>query len=155
MKTILFDSVKGGTGKTFIASNFAAVLGEKGYRVMYCDYDSINSFTGLYMLNKDIHTLSDYIDKTVDFENIVYRCEYFKFFSTRGCVTTVDKILSYKVFEEQKKVLEKNYDFIIIDGCVDYESSKALGNIADEIIIIATEDYFSINSLKMKGDNNE
>jgi chromosome partitioning protein len=37
IKIIAFHSYKGGTGKTTIAANFAAMLAKKGYRVFLMD----------------------------------------------------------------------------------------------------------------------
>ena len=38
-RSIVFHSYKGGTGKTTIAANFAALLTKKGYRVFLLDLD--------------------------------------------------------------------------------------------------------------------
>ena len=77
-KCIAFHSYKGGTGKTTLASNLAATLVRKGYRVCLLDLDvyapSLQSYFGI----RPIKWINDYLDSNavvgdvmLDLTNIV------------------------------------------------------------------------------------
>jgi chromosome partitioning protein len=59
-KCIAFHSYKGGTGKTTIASNFAALLARKGYRVFLLDLDVYAPSLQAYFEKEPIKWINDF-----------------------------------------------------------------------------------------------
>jgi chromosome partitioning protein len=70
-KCIAFHSYKGGTGKTTLASNLAATLVRKGYRVCLLDLDvyapSLQSYFGI----RPIKWINDYLDSNADVGDVM------------------------------------------------------------------------------------
>jgi chromosome partitioning protein len=64
-QVITFHSYKGGTGKTTLAANLAALLAEKGNNVCIVDIDvyapSLHAYFGDHIQNKIKNTINDYI----------------------------------------------------------------------------------------------
>jgi cellulose biosynthesis protein BcsQ len=70
-KCIAFHSYKGGTGKTTLASNLAALLVRKGFRVCLLDLDvyapSIQSYFGI----RPLKWINDYLDSNGEVEEVM------------------------------------------------------------------------------------
>ena len=70
-KCIAFHSYKGGTGKTTLASNLAALLVRKGLRVCLLDLDvyapSIQSYFGI----RPVKWINDYLDSNGEVEEVM------------------------------------------------------------------------------------
>jgi chromosome partitioning protein len=76
---IAFHSYKGGTGKTTIAANYAAVLASKGYRVCLLDLDVYAPSLHTYFEKRPARWLNDYLisniniqEILIDFTHVVY-----------------------------------------------------------------------------------
>jgi chromosome partitioning protein len=71
IKSIAFHSYKGGTGKTTIAANFAALLAKKGYRVFLIDLDVYAPSLHTYFETEPRKWLNDYLNGTADITDVV------------------------------------------------------------------------------------
>jgi MinD-like ATPase involved in chromosome partitioning or flagellar assembly len=70
-RCIAFHSYKGGTGKTTIASNFAALLAKKGYRVFLLDLDVYAPSIQAYFETKPRRWINDYLNNEAEVDNIL------------------------------------------------------------------------------------
>jgi chromosome partitioning protein len=68
---IAFHSYKGGTGKTTIAANCAALLATKGYRVCLLDLDVYAPSLQSYFKIKPENWLNDFLYSNTDIQNIM------------------------------------------------------------------------------------
>jgi len=66
LKSIAFHSYKGGTGKTTIAANFAALLAKKGYRVFLIDLDVYAPSLHTYFDMEPRKWLNDFLNGTAE-----------------------------------------------------------------------------------------
>ena len=69
-KCIAFHSYKGGTGKTTLACNFAALLAKKGYRVFLLDLDVSAPSIQAYFENEPKKWINDYLNDDADISDI-------------------------------------------------------------------------------------
>jgi cellulose biosynthesis protein BcsQ len=70
-RCIAFHSYKGGTGKTTIASNFAALLAKKGHNVFLLDLDVYAPSVQAYFEMKPKWWLNDYLNNEVEVNDIL------------------------------------------------------------------------------------
>jgi chromosome partitioning protein len=68
---IAFHSYKGGTGKTTIAANLAALLAKKGYRVFLLDLDVYAPSLQAYFGKKPNRWINDFLNGTAEVEEVV------------------------------------------------------------------------------------
>ena len=73
-KCIAFHSYKGGTGKTTLASNFAALLVRKGHRVCLLDLDVYAPSLQSYFEIKPQKWINDYLDSNAEVGEIMLDC---------------------------------------------------------------------------------
>lgn len=69
-KCIAFHSYKGGTGKTTLACNFAALLAKKGYKVFLLDLDVSAPSIQAYFEKEPKKWVNDYLNDTADITEI-------------------------------------------------------------------------------------
>ncbi|HEY7733488.1 MAG TPA: ParA family protein [Nitrososphaera sp.] len=70
-KSIAFHSYKGGTGKTTIASNYAALLAKKGFRVALLDLDVYAPSLLAYFQKQPRKWLNDYLLGEADVDEVM------------------------------------------------------------------------------------
>ena len=70
-KCIAFHSYKGGTGKTTIASNFAALLAKKGYNVFLLDLDVYAPSMQSYFKKEPKKWMNDYLYSNAELDDIL------------------------------------------------------------------------------------
>ena len=70
-RCIAFHSYKGGTGKTTLASNFAALLAKKGYRVFLLDLDVYAPSLQSYFEKEPKRWINDFLSGTAEIEEIM------------------------------------------------------------------------------------
>jgi chromosome partitioning protein len=70
-KCIAFHSYKGGTGKTTIAVNFAALLAKKGYRVFLIELDVYAPSLHTYFKIEPIKWLNDFLNGTAEIGDVL------------------------------------------------------------------------------------
>src|ERR671933_840260 len=68
---IAFHSYKGGTGKTTIAANLAALLAKKGYRVFLLDLDVYAPSLHSYFDKNPRKWINDFLNGSADVEDII------------------------------------------------------------------------------------
>ena len=71
IKIIAFHSYKGGTGKTTIAANFAAMLAKKGYRVFLMDLDVYAPSLHTYFEMEPMKWLNDFLNGTAEIGEVL------------------------------------------------------------------------------------
>lgn len=75
-RSIVFHSYKGGTGKTTIAANFAALLTKKGYRVFLLDLDVYAPSLQSYFRYEPKKWLNDFLSGDAEIEDVVQDMTY-------------------------------------------------------------------------------
>lgn len=70
-KCIAFHSYKGGTGKTTLAGNFAAVLAKTGFRVCLLDLDVYAPSLQSYFMNEPKKWINDYLYSEADVGDVM------------------------------------------------------------------------------------
>jgi chromosome partitioning protein len=70
-KCIAFHSYKGGTGKTTIAANLAALLAKKGYRVFLIELDVYAPSLHAYFEKEPIKWLNDFLNGTAEVGDVM------------------------------------------------------------------------------------
>ena len=70
-KCIAFHSYKGGTGKTTLAANFAALLAKKGYRVFLLDLDVYAPSLQSYFETEPKKWINDFLFENAELKEIV------------------------------------------------------------------------------------
>jgi chromosome partitioning protein len=70
-KCIAFHSYKGGTGKTTIAANFAALLTKKGFRVFLVELDVYAPSLYTYFETEPMKWLNDFLNGTAEIGDVV------------------------------------------------------------------------------------
>jgi chromosome partitioning protein len=70
LKSIAFHSYKGGTGKTTIAANLAALLAKKGYRVFLIDLDVYAPSLHTYFDMEPMKWLNDFLNGTAEIGDV-------------------------------------------------------------------------------------
>jgi chromosome partitioning protein len=71
VKCIAFHSYKGGTGKTTIAANFAAMLAKKGYRVFLIDLDVYAPSLHTYFEMEPMKWVNDFLNGTAETTDVL------------------------------------------------------------------------------------
>lgn len=72
---ISFHSYKGGTGKTLLSVNLAAILASKGKKTCLLDFDfNAPSLSSIFQKNEEKHWLNDYLNKTCNIERVLNCC---------------------------------------------------------------------------------
>jgi chromosome partitioning protein len=71
IKGIAFHSYKGGTGKTTIAANFAALLAKKGHRVFLIDLDVYAPSLHTYFEIEPMKWLNDFLNGTAEIRDVL------------------------------------------------------------------------------------
>jgi MinD-like ATPase involved in chromosome partitioning or flagellar assembly len=69
-KCIAFHSYKGGTGKTTIAANFAALLAKKGYNVFLLDFDVYAPSLQLYFETDPKKWINDFLFEKAELDEV-------------------------------------------------------------------------------------
>jgi len=70
-KCIAFHSYKGGTGKTTLAANFAALLAKKGYRVFLLDLDVYAPSLQSYFQTDPKKWINDFLSENAELKDVV------------------------------------------------------------------------------------
>lgn len=147
-RIILVASGKGGTGKTVFATNFAAILAERGKRVVMLDMDlglrNLDLYLGLE--NKVIYNVLDVLSGVCKIKKALVRdkrfpCLYMLAASPSRDIRDITPLHMEVLCE---KLLE-HYDYIIIDAPAGTSENFALAaTSADTAVIITEAEYSSL-----------
>jgi chromosome partitioning protein len=153
MKTITFNSTKGGTGKSTLSIITLNALAGAGYKCLAIDTDMIN------------HSLSFYFNSGIPFESI-YERNIFKVFTGSSVKENVlpitDRIdllhadirladfRSIETFKRLKGALEGlDYDYVVIDTSPNFDNIIVNVLMASDILLIPVQqDVFNFQSVK-------
>lgn len=154
MKTISFNSTKGGVGKSSLAIITLNALTTSGYKCLAIDTDMIN------------HSLSFYFNAGIPYETIKKK-NVFKAFAGEGIQDNIISIndrldllhgdvrlsdfRSIDNFKRLKKQIQEltGYDYIIIDSAPTYDNITVnVFNASDYLIIPVIPDIFNYQSVK-------
>jgi chromosome partitioning protein len=75
-RSIAFHSYKGGTGKTTLACNFAALLAKRGYRVCLLDLDVYAPSLHTYFEKEPKKVINDFLSSTAEVEDVMHDLTY-------------------------------------------------------------------------------
>ena len=157
---ITFHSYKGGTGKTLLSVNLAAILANRGKKVCLLDLDfSAPSLHAIFKTANFEYWLNDYLNGVCEIDLVLRDCSF-------GCVANGqlfvglanpsseairDIASKYKkwemeslgrLFSLKESLLEKlNFDYIIFDTSpgLQYSSINAVAS-ADVVLVVTTLD---------------
>jgi MinD-like ATPase involved in chromosome partitioning or flagellar assembly len=160
-KSVMFYSPKGGTGKTSILLNIAAVLAQKNVNVLVIDYSLFSNVTIKLKINnheKGISSILSSASKNLDstqFDEIIRRSIHTYTFSNYSFdVLTSDTPLkmtniSVEIVEYINNIINSlNYDIILIDTSSNLSNlNTALFEMSKEIVVVSTPDICSTWSL--------
>jgi chromosome partitioning protein len=153
MKTIAFNSIKGGTGKSTLAVLFINALIKSGFRCLVIDADASNNSLSFYF--NDSEHLESGNRKTV--------FNLFMGEKARNCVTGIKgnldlicgdvRLNEFRSTDSLKRLRrslgEVDYDFTVIDTSPTYDNIT--GNVlttSDILLIPIQQDIFSYQALK-------
>jgi chromosome partitioning protein len=142
-RIITFQIVKGGTGKTSLACNFAIRANLYGAKVLCVDLDHQGNMTDFFKINAEEHpVMVDVIDGSASFkDSIVNVSPGLDLFTSRIDNSVIDnqlmlkKVNLKKIYKDLFKSVEKNYDTIVIDCPPSLGHSVTAAALASNIII--------------------
>lgn len=145
---VAITSGKGGTGKSFIASNLAYSLAEQGAKVLLVDLDiNMSNQNVMFNISKK-HTFYHYLTYNKSLNDIIVEYD-----ENLHIILGESGRFDHPKFNEQKiklfitelKTLENNYDVILLDTAsgIDNSTIKILLQ-SDEVILITTPEPTSI-----------
>ncbi|GIN83682.1 flagellum site-determining protein YlxH [Heyndrickxia sporothermodurans] len=147
-KTIAVVSGKGGVGKSNFTINTALSLAKKGKKVLVFDFDigmgNINVLIGA----DSKHTISNFIEKNIPFNEIIYTGPYQISYISAGNgfskVLELDKISIQRLLIELEE-LQYLYDYILFDmGAGATNANLQIMLSVDDIFVITTPEPTSI-----------
>lgn len=161
MKVLLCGIWKGGASKTTSSILITRQLAERGYKVLYIDYDSQRNGTGFISLNSEIS--SDLIaerniykafqDESLS-ENIIELEENIDFIAGSQWINQFEMLMNQKKIKDRhlfiRKLLgqlvkEKKYDFCILDmSPTNSALNTAVMAAATHHIVLSESGYFSL-----------
>lgn len=129
VKSILVSSVAGKEGKSYVSTNLARELAERGNKVLYINGDIRGR------LSESVG-LTDYMTNTLSQEEIVYGCNCNNLFvipNGKGNAI-IDEILLKELMRNMKSM----YDYIILDTSSLGESADGIvmGKICDGVLLV-------------------
>lgn len=151
-RCIAFHSYKGGTGKTTIASNFAAVLAKKGYNVFLLDLDVYAPSIQAYFEMKPRLWINDYLNSEAEVDSILNNMTHLvRESAPSGKIGELWVVFSNPKKEEIYKLEggKDNTRFQLLRRFI-HLREKLISDYSADYIIIDTSPgirYWSINSL--------
>lgn len=157
-KTIAFQIVKGGTGKTSLTHAVAIRANLYGARVLCVDLDKqANLSQAFYVNSENLPVMVDVLEGNAKFEDIIVKLgEGLDIIPSRIENAVLDNVIMLKrlaldkVYKKNLDELKSKYDLILID-CPPAlgQSVAAVALAADVIIAPVTPEEFSLSGLKI------
>lgn len=157
-KVVTFQIVKGGTGKTSTAFNFAIRANLYGARVLCVDLDHQGNMTDFFKVNADEHpVMVDVLAGDAKFKDgIVEVMPGLDLFASRIDNSVIDtelmlkKINLKKVYRDLFLSVKSNYDIIVVDCPPSLGHSVAAAALASDLIIAPVNpDQSAIKGLEL------
>ncbi|KRG13464.1 MinD/ParA family protein [Lederbergia galactosidilytica] len=141
-KTLAVVSGKGGVGKSNISINIAAQLNERGYKVLLFDLDLGMGNVNIILGHSSAHTLSDFLNKGLPIESIIYRTPAGISYISAGNGLNEAIELNASMLSRlltALKDIQRQYDYIIFDMAAGANSATMkILLAADDILVIST-----------------
>lgn len=157
-KIIVFQIVKGGTGKTTAIHNISCAASLYGSKILAIDLDPQGNLTDAFCVDAEaIPVLIDVVEKQANIEDAIINVgEGIDLIPSRIENVTLDSKLAmnrtalHTLLEQLLSPIEKNYDFIFID-CPPMmgHAVTAASLYADIILVPLNPDKFSAKGLKI------
>lgn len=146
-KMFIITSGKGGTGKTVLAVNLAAMLAEDGSRVLLADmnigYRSADIFMGLE--NDVVYDSSDIIRGVCDIEQALVKDARFRNLYLLAAAPEHEDGVNIRKFEALLGVLRHAFDYVIVDMPTGVSKITALlARGAAGVLLVSTADPSSL-----------
>lgn len=140
-KVISVASGKGGTGKTFFASNLAYLLSNKGNKILLVDFDFNLSNLNIVLNQKSKNALSEFFEQRKSIEEIIqpYSQNLHLIYGDSGkeYFPKISKEIIDYFFISLNKV-SNNYNFIIIDSAAGASELTLRQIINSDILILVS-----------------
>jgi chromosome partitioning protein len=157
-KTVAFQIVKGGTGKTSLAHAVAVRANLYGARVLCIDLDQQGNLTQAFQVNaEELPVMIDVLKEGLKLQDtIVNISEGLDLIPSRIENAILDNVIMLSrfplehVYKERLQVFRKKYDLIIIDCPPALGQSVAAVALSSDVIIApVTPEEFSLSGLKI------
>lgn len=164
MLKIAITNEKGGCGKTTTAVNVAAILAERGYRVLLVDTDPQSYATMYYGLYSPSEPSLYDVLRIGEAGQAIKHTNFFALDVLRSCtrLSDIEEHLTkrklqgesrFMCFSEAMGSIEDNYDFAVIDCPPQgYKLLEAVHACADSVLIPMIPDEFALHSLRIKAE---
>ena len=157
-RSIAFQIVKGGTGKTSLASAFAVRANLYGLKVLCIDLDQQGNLTNTFNINaEDYPVMIDILAEGYSYEQAitkVYPGLYL--LASRIENALIDDVIKIKklpleiVYKEYFSELKKQYDLIVVDCPPNLGQSVAAVTLAvDTVVAPVVPENFALSGLKV------
>lgn len=157
-QAIAFQIVKGGTGKTSLASSFAVRANLYGLKVLCIDLDQQGNLTQAFNVNaNDYPAMIDILAEGYAYEQAISKIyPGLYILPSRIENALIDDVIKLKklpletVFKDSFSVLKKQYDLIVIDCPPNLDQSVAAITLAvDTIVAPVVPENFALSGLKI------
>lgn len=156
-KVVVFQILKGGTGKTSLAFEFAVRASLYGARVLCIDLDQQGNLTQAF--NQNAETVPVMVDSLAEgyslLDSFISVEEGIDLIPSRIENALLDEVIRTKQFALEKvyrdplKILKKSYDLIVVDCPPSLGQSVAAAALAADLIIApVTPEKFALSGLK-------
>lgn len=155
MKTIAIWNRKGGTGKTTVAGNVAAYMGDHG-RVLLVDSDPQGNLTSWLAGDYELE-LADVLNGKATIEKaakkVVYHLDIIPTFAIGGELNTFAETklpaLPFAIDDLKIEAERAGYDYLVFDMAPgDSILQRSTLATADEVILVASAEYFAADGLE-------
>lgn len=163
-KTIAVHSYKGGTGKTLISANLAAIYAKEGFNVCLLDYDFRAPSLQVLFKRFPARWLNDFLEEKCEVEEALVELNY----DTKGKflvgfsnptskamreMMAKDRVSEmealHRTLTAKREVYEMGIDYLIFDTSpgIHYSSINALAA-SDAIVLVMKNDAFDLEGTK-------
>ena len=149
-RVFMVASGKGGTGKTMLAVNFAAILAMRGYRTVIVDMDMGQRNVDLYfgLENNVVYDAHDVMTGVCRIRQALIRDERFqKLYMMSASPVREDGTLTPLHAKVLCEKLREQFDYVIIDAPSGVDDGLVIASAgADAAIMVTTPEYASIRN---------
>ena len=154
-RIIAVSNQKGGVAKTTTVQTIAAILKQRGYRVLAVDLDPQGNLSdSINAITEETYTIYEVLKQEVSTAEAIQRLPAFDIIPADIVLASADQILLSQTGKEYKlkeaiEPIKKQYDFILIDtppslGILTINAFTA----ADDIVIPTTAGKFAVKGIK-------